>query len=80
MRYTKDQADNYRNMIETGVYEKNYSVAEVQPLLQDIELTIKKTTKSIQNKKAKLSINEKVNLQTLLGNDFLRTRMNCFWH
>ncbi len=73
----KDQAAEYRMMIQTGKYENNYTLTEVQPLLQEIELTINKTNKSIQNKKAKLSVDEKENLTKLLGNNFLRARLNA---
>ncbi|KDR74540.1 hypothetical protein GALMADRAFT_141567 [Galerina marginata CBS 339.88] len=74
--YTQEQA-TYQDMLNLGEYESGWTVIEVEAHLEDLQTKIKKIFKSIQNTKGKLSIDEKANLKKLLGNKFLRTRMNA---
>ncbi len=73
----KAQIDEYRTMIELENYENGLDITDIQPLLEENEIALKKIRKSIQNKRLKLSVDDKVNLKSMLGNEFLRKRINA---
>lgn len=73
----KAQVDEYHTMIESGKYDNGLDITDIQPLLEETEIALKKLRKSIQNKRIKLSVDDKVNLKNMLGNEFLKKRMNA---
>ncbi len=64
-------------MIESGHYEDGLDITDIQPLLEENEIALKRIRKSIQNKCIKLSVDDKVNLKSMLGNEFLSKRINA---
>ncbi len=64
-------------MIEFGHYEDGSDITDIQPLLEENEIALKKMRKLIQNKRIKLSVDDKVNLKSMLGNEFLKKRINA---
>lgn len=74
--YKKDLAD-IKEMIESGVYQDNITAFQAEELLEELGDKIKKAKKSIEQKKKELSVDGRLNLAKLLGNEFLQIRMNA---
>ncbi|KAF8964624.1 hypothetical protein BDZ97DRAFT_1904311 [Flammula alnicola] len=73
----KSRITELQNMLDTGEYEHDMDLLEVQEFLQDLMQKLEKTQKAVANKKAKLSVDGKQSLKKLMGNEFLKHRMNA---
>ncbi|KDR79080.1 hypothetical protein GALMADRAFT_136978 [Galerina marginata CBS 339.88] len=71
------ELEEYENMLDSGEYEDGLDASTVQSYIEDLQAKIKKTKKTISNKKAKLSVDGRINLSKLVGNEFLKIRMNA---
>jgi hypothetical protein len=73
----KAQIDELETMILDGIYPEGTSLDEVQENLLEYQTKLAKLQKSMVNKKSQLSIDGRLNLTQLLGNEFLKQRMNA---
>ncbi|KAH9485339.1 hypothetical protein JR316_0002247 [Psilocybe cubensis] len=73
----KKECNRLESMIETGIYEENITLYIIQENLEELQEKISKTKKAISNKRAKLSVDGRLNLTKLLNNEFLKLRMNA---
>ena len=64
-------------MILGGNYPQGISFDEVQEDLEECQTKLAKLRKSITNKKSTLSVDGRLNLTKLMGNVFLKERMNA---
>ena len=74
--YKKELA-NLNQMLTSGDYEDGLSAEDIGSQIDDLEKRIKTNTQSIISKKTKLSVDGRLNLNRLMGNEFLRKRMNA---
>lgn len=72
----KEEIRQYYAMMETGDYEAGLSSVEVEAIIEEAEANAAKMTVIIRRKKEKLLVDGRLNLQNLLGNVFLKKRMN----
>ncbi|PPQ72968.1 hypothetical protein CVT26_014513 [Gymnopilus dilepis] len=63
--------------IITGTFIPGMIALEAQAHIQELKQKSKASAKAIEEKTTKLSLADQKNLKRLLGNDFLRTRMNA---
>ncbi|PPR04745.1 hypothetical protein CVT26_012885, partial [Gymnopilus dilepis] len=76
----KDQGSELatlEDMLITDNFSPGMTVFEVQDQIYKLKNKIKIIARSIEEKKTKLSLADQKNLTRLLGNDFLRIRMNA---
>jgi len=74
--YEEDR-HSYQKALEEGVYPDGLAMVDISSLLDDAQKNIKRTKKAIANKKGKLSVDGRLNLEKLVGNKFLKGRMNA---
>ena len=67
----------YQKMLENGVYSDGLVMVDLSSLLENAQKNIKLTKKAIANKRGKLSVYGCLNLTKLVGNEFLKRRMNA---
>ncbi|KAF8868227.1 hypothetical protein CPB84DRAFT_1697044 [Gymnopilus junonius] len=68
---------NCQDMINTGNYDSGLTILEVQEQLKDLQAKQKAMLGAIKDKTRKLSVDDQANLNRLLGNKFLQTRMDA---
>jgi len=73
----EEEKQLYHQALQTGDYPDGLSSVELSALLKEAQRNIKKGKKAIANKKGKLSVDGRLNLQKLIGNEFLKNRMNA---
>ncbi|KDR65968.1 hypothetical protein GALMADRAFT_148248 [Galerina marginata CBS 339.88] len=73
----ENELGDYEAMLESGDYEEGLDALTLQSFIEDLQDKIKKSKKTIGNKKAKLSVDGRLNLTKLMGNEFLKIRMNA---
>jgi hypothetical protein len=73
----KDQINELETMISGGDYPEGLDLEEVQDTLEECQAKLAKLRTSMANKKNKLSVDGRLNLSKLLGNEFLKKRMNA---
>ena len=80
----KDQVAGYEQEIaacEDRLAGRNggdaFSIVELEEELQILRTKLQATNKAIKDKTSKLSVDEQANLKKLIGNNFLRARMNA---
>ena len=66
------EIESYEIMLENDNYEHGFSAIEVQAALEDLQQKVIKNKKLISARKAKLSVDGRLNLTKLLDNEFLR--------
>ncbi|KDR74548.1 hypothetical protein GALMADRAFT_70781 [Galerina marginata CBS 339.88] len=71
------ELEEYENILDSGEYEDGQDASTVQAYIEELQNKIKKTKKTIDNKRAKLSVDGRLNLSRLIGNEFLKMRMNA---
>ncbi|KDR65486.1 hypothetical protein GALMADRAFT_148660 [Galerina marginata CBS 339.88] len=71
------ELEEYESILDSGEYEDGQDASTVQSYIEDLQNKIKKTRKTIENKRAKLSVDSRLNLSRLIGNEFLKMRMNA---
>lgn len=74
--YKKEEAD-LEDMLQSGDYENNMTAAIAEELLEELRNKIAKTRKAIGQKKEGLSVDGRLSLAKLLGNEFLQVCMNA---
>jgi hypothetical protein len=73
----KERIDELETMILGGNYSEGINFDEVQEDLQEYQAKLAKLRTSIATKRSKLSVDGRLNLTKLMGNVFLRERMNA---
>jgi len=73
----KAQINELEMMIQGGDYSEGTSFDEVQEDLEEFQSKLAKLRTSIANKKNQLSVDGRLNLFKLMGNEFLKQRMNA---
>jgi hypothetical protein len=73
----KAQIDEIEAMILAGDYSDGTSFDEVQENLEEYKAKLAKLKISIANRKSQLSVDGRLNLSKLMGNVFLKQRMNA---
>jgi len=73
----KEQIDELETMILGGNYLEGTNFDEVQEDLEEYQTKLAKLRTSIANKRSKLSVDGRLNLTKLMGNVFLKERMNA---
>ena len=73
----KAQIEELEGMILSGNYSEETSFDEVQDNLEEYKTKLAKLQTSISNKKNQLSVDGRLNLSKLIGNVFLKQRMNA---
>lgn len=73
----KQQLAKFDSMIDSDEYLENLDANEVLLLKEEISIKLQNVKKTIYKKKEKLSVDGRLNLGKLLGNEFLRSRMNA---
>lgn len=73
----KAHIDELEAMILGGNYSEGTSLDKVQENLVEYQTKLAKLQRSIVNKRSQLSVDGRENLTQLLGNDFLKKRMNA---
>jgi len=68
---------SYQKALDEGVYPDGLAIVDISSLLDDAQKNIKQTKKAIANKRGKLSVDGHLNLEKLVGNKFLKNRMNA---
>ena len=73
----EEEKESYDQALQTGDYPDGLSAVELSTLLEEVQKNIKKGKKAVANKKGKLSVDGRLNLSKLIGNEFLKSRMNA---
>jgi len=73
----QEDISKYEIMLETGELESGTTATEIQVMLTEAQGKVKKQKNIIANRKAKLSVDGRLNLENLLNNEFLKLRMNA---
>ena len=73
----QEDISKYEIMLETGELESGTTAIEIQVMLTEVQGKVKKQKNIIANRKAKLSVDGRLNLEKLLNNEFLKLRMNA---
>jgi hypothetical protein len=73
----KAQIDELETMILEGNYAEETNLDEVQESLEEYQAKLAKLQKSMATKKNQLSVDGRLNLIKLMGNEFLKKRMNA---
>ena len=73
----KDHIDELETMILGGTYPEGSSLDDIQEDLEESKTKLAKLRTSITNKRSKLSVDGRLNLTKLIGNTFLKQRMNA---
>jgi len=73
----EEEKESYDQALQTGDYPDGLSAVELLALLEEVQKNIKKGKKAVANKKGKLSVDGRLNLSKLIGNEFLKSRMNA---
>ena len=73
----EEEKESYDQALQTGDYPDGLSAVELSALLEEMQKNIKKGKKAVTNKKGKLSVDGRLNLSKLIGNEFLKSRMNA---
>jgi len=73
----EEEKESYDQALQTGDYPDGLSAVELSALLEEVQKNIKKGKKAVANKKGKLSVDGRLNLSKLIGNEFLKSRMNA---
>jgi hypothetical protein len=73
----QEDISKYETMLETGEFESGATATDVQVILTEAKAKVKKQKTIIANRKAKLSVDGRLNLEKLLNNEFLKLRMNA---
>jgi hypothetical protein len=73
----KTQITEFEEMIESGVYDEGIDAMVAEENMEELRSKSKKAQKAINHKKTKLSVDGRLNLTKLMGNEFLRVRMNA---
>lgn len=73
----KVELDNLNTMIESEKYSNNLTFETIYEHIESITAKSNRAVKLVNQKKNKLSIDENLNLKKLMGNQFLRIRMNA---
>jgi hypothetical protein len=72
-----EEIEKYESMLENDDYENDFSASDVQSALEEHQAKIVKCKKLIASRKAKLSVDGRLNLTKLLDNEFLKLRMKA---
>lgn len=64
-------------MLSIGVYDDNMNVADASDRCDELRDLLPKLRETIRRKKATLGVTEQARLTSLIGNQFLRLRMNA---
>jgi len=72
-----EERERYEIMLETGDYEDGFAATDVQDALEELQEKITKHKRLILARKAKLSVDGRLNLTKLLDNEFLKLRMRA---
>ena len=64
-------------MLENDDYKNGFSASDIQSALEKHQAKIVKCKKLIVSRKAKLSVDGRLNLTKLLDNEFLKLRMKA---
>ena len=67
----------YQKALVDGVYPEGLTFVDLSALVDDVQKNITRAKKAVANKKGKLSIDGWLNLTKLIGNEFLKKRMNA---
>lgn len=73
----KSETDKYDAMLTEGTSDDELSIEDIQEHLEALGKKKSKIQKTITNQKKKLTVDGRLNLTKLLGNEFLRLRMNA---
>ena len=73
----KVHIDELETLILAGNYSETTSFDDIQEDLEESKAKLAKLQTSIKNKKIKLSVDGRLNLSKLMGNAFLKQRMNA---
>ena len=73
----QENISKYETMLETGEFESGATATDIQVMLMEAEAKVKKQKTIIASRKAKLSVDGRLNLEKLLNNEFLKLRMNA---
>jgi hypothetical protein len=73
----KDHIEELETMILGGTYSEGSSLDDIQEDLEESKTKLAKLRTSITNKRSKLSVDGRLNLTKLIGNTFLKQRMNA---
>jgi len=68
----QEDISKYETMLETGELESGSTATDVQVMLREAQAKVKKQKNIIANRKAKLSVDGRLNLEKLLNNEFLK--------
>ena len=71
------EIEKYESMLENDDYEHGFNATEVQAALEELQEKVMKHKKLISARKAKLSVDGRLNLTKLLDNEFLKLRMRA---
>lgn len=73
----QEDISKYETMLETGEFESGSTATDIQVMLREAQAKIKKQKNIITSRKAKLSVDGRLNLEKLLNNEFLKLRINA---
>lgn len=77
MAEVKAELYNFETMIHTGKYDDGWEISDVRLHLKDLKEKYEKIEKSYKSKHDTLGADGRLNLERLLGNKFLRLRVNA---
>jgi len=73
----EEEKNGYQKALMDGVYPDGLTSVDLATLVEDVQKNIIRAKKAVANKKGKLSVDGRLNLAKLVGNEFLRKRMNA---
>ena len=73
----EEEKNEYQKALLDGVYSDGLTYVDLSTLVDDVQKNIKCTKKAVANKRGNLSVDGQLNLAKLVGNEFLRKRMNA---
>ena len=73
----EEERNAYQKALMDSVYPDGLTSVDLSALVDDVQKNIKRAKKAVANKKGKLSVDGRLNLAKLVGNEFLKKRMNA---
>jgi len=73
----EEEKTGYQKALVDGVYPDDLTSVDLAGLIDDAQKNVTRAKKAVANKKSKLSVDGRLNLTKLIGNEFLKKRMNA---
>ena len=77
MSGVKAELYKFETMVHTGKYDDGWEIADVRISISELKEKFTKIEKSMNTKRSTLGADGRLNLERLLGNKFLRLRVNA---